>query len=591
MRRMITQTKTMLLGMTALLLMSTQLNAATYTAILSGAFSNTATWSGGIVPPLQLQSGDDVIIPSGITINLDQNLTLASTTSLDVDGTLTGGSGYALILTSGTLSGTGSIDIDSISAAFTSGFNFTGNLTTNTFYSTNANINSAATIMVDNMLYLAGGTMTMAAGSLSLGSNATIVVDGGVMTLTGGTANLTSTYHVMYKGATSTAGLELSGTGLTNITVNTNSGQEVKLSNDLTINGDLALTMGALNLNNNNLTFSTNGDLAASGSGTITSSSGSDITINASGGLSGTLRFTSGGNTVDDFTINLGSGSASVMVNGDLMISGNLSLQQGRLNVGANKLEVDANGTVTGGSANSFVITGTGGTLSLNMNTGNVKTFHIGTNNDYAPIMIKSNSGSVNTRLSIGVNADVKANGTTGASASATQPLVNATWFVTSSATAGVDVDMTVMWSTNMEVNSFDRTKAYISHYINSQWDVYASAAATMSGSMYSMTRAGVNSFSPFAVFDENTTLSVDEVVAHTNINLYPNPATDIINISVQGNSNDMNAEIYNVSGQVVYKAAVQNNSSINISNLPDGMYYIRLNGETANGTQKFIKQ
>lgn len=591
MRRMITQLKTGLLFVAAILLTSTQLNAATYTAILSGAFSNTATWSGGIVPPLQLQSGDAVVIPSGVTISLDQNLSLASNTSLDIDGALTGGSGYALVLTSGTLSGSGSIDIDSFAAAFTSGFSFTGSLTANAFHSTNANINSAATILVDNTLYLAGGTMTMAAGSLSLSNNATIVVDGGVITLSGGTANLTSTYHVMYKGATSTAGIELSGSGLTNITINTNSGQEVKLSNDLTVNGSLMLTMGALNLNNNNLTFTANGDLAASGSGTITSSSGSDMTINASGGLSGTLRFTAGGNTVDDFTLNLGSGTASVMVNGDLMISGNLNLQQGRLNMGANKLEVDANATVSGGSANSFIITGTGGTLSLNLNTGAVKTFHIGTNNDYAPITIKSNSGSVSTRLNIGVNADVKANGTTGASASATQPLVNATWFVASSATAGVDVDMTVMWSTNMEVNSFNRAKAYISHYMNSSWDLYASSAATMSGSMYSMTRAGVQSFSPFAVFDENTTLSVNEIATKMSANIYPNPATDVINIAVQGSNTDMGAEIYNVSGQLVYSAVVQSNSSINISNLPDGMYYLRLNSSTANSTHKFVKQ
>lgn len=591
MKKLFTQTKAMLLFATAILLTSAQLNAATYTAIVSGAFSSTTTWAGGIVPPLLLQPGDDVIIPSGVTISLDQNLTLASSSSLDVDGALTGGSGYALMITSGTLSGTGSIDIDSVSASFTSGFNFTGSLTTNAFYSTNANINAAANIIVDNTLYLAGGTITMASGSLNLSNNATIVVDGGTMTLSGGTANLTNTYHVMYKGASATAGLELSGTGLTNITVNTNSGQQVTLSNDLTINGDLMLTMGALNLNNNNLTIATNGDLAVSGSGTITSSSGSDITINASGGLSGTLRFTSGGNTVDDFTLNLGSNTASVMVNGDMMISGNLNLQQGRLNMGANKLEVDANATVTGGSANSFVITGTGGTMSLNVNTGSTQTFHIGTNNDYAPIMIKSNSGSASSRFNIGVNADVKTDGTTGGSASATQPLVNATWFVASSATSNVNVDMTTMWSTNMEVNSFNRAKAYISHYTNGNWDADVASAASMSGSMYSMTRTGITTFSPFAVFDENTTLSVDEVAATTNISLYPNPATDVINISVQGNNSDMNAEIYNVSGQMVHRAVVQNNSSINISNLPDGMYYIKLNGETANGTQKFIKQ
>lgn len=591
MKRIVTQAKAVLFLAAAVLLTSTQLNAATYTAIISGSFSSTATWAGGIIPPIQLQAGDDVIIPSGLTVTLDQNLTLASTSSLDVDGVLTGGSGYVLMLSSGTLSGTGSIDIDSVSASFTSGFNFTGSLMANAFYTTNANINSAANIVVDNTLYLAGGTVTMAAGSIELSNNATIVVDGGTMTLSGGTANLTNTYHVMYKGASATAGLELSGTGLTNITVNTNSGQEVKLSNDLTINGNLMLTMGALNLNNNNLTINTNGDLAVSGSGTITSSSGSDITINSTGGLSGTLRFTSGGNTVDDFTLNLGSNTASVMVNGDMMISGDLNLQQGRLNIGSNKLEVDANATVTGGSANSFVITGTGGTLSLNVNTGSTQTFHIGTNNDYAPIMIKSNSGSASSRFDIGVNADVKANGTTGASASATQPLVNATWFVASSATSNVSVDMTTMWSTNMEVNSFNRAKAYISHYTNGIWDADVASAASMSGSMYSMTRTGITTFSPFAVFDENTTLSVDDVVANTNISLYPNPATDVINISVDGSNSNMNAEIYNVSGQMVYQGAVQNNSSINISNLPDGMYYIKLNGETANGTQKFIKQ
>ncbi len=190
------------------------------------------------------------------------------------------------------------------------------------------------------------------------------------------------------------------------------------------------------------------------------------------------------------------------------------------------------------------------------------------------------------------MNADVKANGTTGASASATQPLVNATWFVASSATAGVDVDMTVMWSTNMEVNSFNRAKAYISHYMNSSWDLYASSAATMSGSMYSMTRAGVQSFSPFAVFDENTTLSVNGIATKMSANIYPNPATDVINVAVNGNNATVvGAEIYNVSGQMVYNGTVQNNSSINISNLPDGMYYIRLNSSTANSTYKFVKQ
>ena len=589
MKRMITLLKTTLF-ITATFLFSANATAITYTAIASGAFSSTTAWAGGLIPPALLQSGDDVVIPSGITITLDQDLMLGASSSLDVDGALTGGAGQVLTLSTGTLSGTGSIDIDSFSAAFTSGFTFTGTFTTNAFHSTNAIINSTATIMVDNMLYLAGGTMTMANGTLNLGSNATIVVDGGSMTVTGGVANLNTTYHVMYKGATSTAGIELSGSGLTNLTINTNSGQEVKLSNDLMVNGDLDLTMGALNLNNNNLTISANGDLSASGSGTITSSSGSDITINASNGLSGALRFTSGGNTVNDFNLNLGSNTASVMVNGNLMVNGDLNLQQGRLNMGANKLELAANATVTGGSANSFVVTGTGGTLSLNVNSGATTVFHIGTSNNYAPLTIKSNSGSAGSRFDAGVNTDVKVNGTTGGSASATQPLVNATWFVASSATSNVNVDMTVMWTSSMEVNSFDRTKAYISHYMNGAWDVQATSAASTSGSMYSLTRAGVTSFSPFAVFDENTTLSVGQVAAKTDLSIYPNPATDVINISAPGEGN-INAEIYNVSGQLLHTAAFRDNATIDLANFPDGMYYIKLQGDTANGTHKFIKQ
>ena len=49
--------------------------------------------------------------------------------------------------------------------------------------------------------------------------------------------------------------------------------------------------------------------------------------------------------------------------------------------------------------------------------------------------------------------------------------------------------------------------------------------------------------------------------------------------------------EMVNVLGQVVYSANATSNMQINVSNLDNGVYFVRLNGANGTATQKFIKK
>lgn len=69
---------------------------------------------------------------------------------------------------------------------------------------------------------------------------------------------------------------------------------------------------------------------------------------------------------------------------------------------------------------------------------------------------------------------------------------------------------------------------------------------------------------------------------------IHPNPASTVLNVHAE---NCSNVEIINFLGQVVYSANVtENDFQINVSNLSNGVYFIRLKGETTT-TQKFIKK
>ena len=84
------------------------------------------------------------------------------------------------------------------------------------------------------------------------------------------------------------------------------------------------------------------------------------------------------------------------------------------------------------------------------------------------------------------------------------------------------------------------------------------------------------------------STLSVAAVsLSKNSIKLYPNPAIDVVNIKT--NQTIENVSVFNVNGQKVLEIA--NQSQINISNLPIGMYFLNINTNQSNQTIKILKQ
>lgn len=71
-------------------------------------------------------------------------------------------------------------------------------------------------------------------------------------------------------------------------------------------------------------------------------------------------------------------------------------------------------------------------------------------------------------------------------------------------------------------------------------------------------------------------------------ISIYPNPATSILNVNANGYNE---VQIINMLGQVVYNTTMNDNAQINVRNLNDGVYFVRLNGANGITTQKFIKK
>ncbi len=563
-------------------------NATVFTALLSGDFNAAATW-GGIVPPA-LVTADIVIIPPGITVTLTSAQSFTATSSLLINGTLASGT-YAssLSLTGGTLSGTGAIQLDSLVLNMASGISFTGSVVAQNLISMGAGITSATNVTVNNSLTLASGVLNIAAGSLTMGSGSSVMLTGGTLTASGvGTVNLTNPYSVSYLTSSAVTGIELSGTGLDSVTVNVPG--TVTLSGNTTLHGLLSLTSGSLMLNGYNLTLGSGADLSATGLGTFSGTLASDLTIAATSSLSGSLRFVSGGNVINNLTVDMASASDSASLGSGLTLNGTLNLMSGKLMLSANNLLINTSGALTGGSAASYVVTNGAGSLMMNLAAGASDTFNVGTGLNFAPMVVAAGSGSSSGNVGINLAGLVYSDGTTGSVISATNSMVSATWFVSSDATGAINYNMTAMWNAGMEVNGFDRTEAYISHFTGGAWDVQPlMASASVGASMYSMTRTGITSLSPFRVADKYSVPTVvPELSLSSDITIYPNPAIGVINFSSPEKIDAV--EIYNLTGSLVKSSDLANNS-VSVIDLPSGMYVVHIIGADINTMKKFFRQ
>ncbi len=564
--------------------------ATTYTAIISGNFNAATTWGG--LAPGTLVVGDIVIIPSGITVTLTSTEDMSTGSSLVVNGTLNSSvAGSALILSSGALSGGGIVDVDSLVMGSTMALTFAGTITADAVTSYGSTITAATSLTVINSLRLESGILNMGTGStLVMSPGSDIIVTGGALTTSGtGMADLHYNYNVWYMTSSSTSGTELSGSGLQDVYVDVPGA--VSLGSNVLLNGDLVLTSGNLALNGYTLTFGPTANLSASSMGTITSTASSNIVINAVNSLSGSLRFSTGGASIHDLTVNFGNASSNVNLGTNVVVTGTLALMSGKMSLGPNFLTVSATGAVTGGSNNSYVITDGTGALMMNLVAGASAKFNVGTTTNYTPMIITANTGSASGDVSVNTNAGVYANGTTGTLLSTTKPVVNATWHVSSSAVSGINYNMQAMWSSGMEVNAFDHNQAFISHYSSGAWDVQPGSVATVGGGMYTVSRTGITSLSPFMVADVNTFGATEVPLAALDENqilIYPNPVTNTLHFT----SHPLVDRIYIIAldGRLI-RSLNGYETAVSVEDLQPGYYSIYFEGTGFKEIQKFVRQ
>ena len=87
-------------------------------------------------------------------------------------------------------------------------------------------------------------------------------------------------------------------------------------------------------------------------------------------------------------------------------------------------------------------------------------------------------------------------------------------------------------------------------------------------------------------------TTGIDEVDADVSVSVYPNPSSGIIHYQVGSNIDGLRVKVSNAVGQTLMEKKIESQeSSLNLSDLPDGIYMLSFSNERGVYTKKIILQ
>ena len=100
----------------------------------------------------------------------------------------------------------------------------------------------------------------------------------------------------------------------------------------------------------------------------------------------------------------------------------------------------------------------------------------------------------------------------------------------------------------------------------------------------------GMNTPAYFCIDDISVSTAISvETIAINNVNIYPNPVKDLLNIT---NAENSDISIYNLSGKLIYTEKIYDNiAKINFSNFKQGIYIVSVKTEKEVRTYKLVKQ
>lgn len=198
-------------------------------------------------------------------------------------------------------------------------------------------------------------------------------------------------------------------------------------------------------------------------------------------------------------------------------IKGRLVLQDGKLELGDNDLELDYGASLQTSSPSNYVVINGKGRLRQGIRAGQEVTLPIG-KAAYNPVKIKLAPGSQDDIFSLQVLDGVYGaytNDVPDLNTALAGNVVNKTWIVSEDVQGGSDITLTLSWSPADALTGFDPTNCHVKHYEQGVWDEYIPGTATsgvdLTHTTFSMSRSGITSFSPFTVSSqEMTTLLVE---------------------------------------------------------------------------------
>ena len=86
-------------------------------------------------------------------------------------------------------------------------------------------------------------------------------------------------------------------------------------------------------------------------------------------------------------------------------------------------------------------------------------------------------------------------------------------------------------------------------------------------------------------------TLGLDSFLA-SEVKVFPNPVSTDLYIEIANNTNTVALDLFDVSGKIVLQKAVSNESiSLNMKNLPQGVYFLKISSSKKTGTYKIVKE
>lgn len=521
------------------------------------------------------------------SLDLNTGILNVGTNDLELYGGLDIQSGAALTTTA-----TSNLTVQTASS-LNSGLVFTAGSSVNQFaveYTGAGSVGLKSPLAIAGELQLHDGTLSIESGAtLTMNAGSLVQVMDGELQGNGGTFVGTASYDVEYtNSATVTTGLEITGPGLNDVDINTGAG-DVVLDDNVTIGGELELISGKLNLNANDLVL--NGTLEQTSANPIIGNANSDLYLNITG--NDTIYFDNSNQNLEQLVVNVTGGN--IVLGSGLHIHDELTLTSGSIVLKDANLVMEQNANITGYNDTRYVVTPEDGKLQMHVSlSAPYMVFPVGTASSYSPASIQQNSGAAAGNFMVKAFNGLFTGGTEGNGFNSAMggSVVNRTWLVESDA-ATLNMNLKLGWMVTSEVNGFDRTNAFISHYSSGVWDVHASGAAVAgANNTYEIDRTGITSLSPFAVAEENTDLIVDEETALLSLNLYPNPCTDIMNISYTNTGDQYTYEVKDVSGRT-YDVVDNGNKQMDVSGLSSGVYFLKMTNVENNkvAVRQFIKK